>query len=296
MADETARLGMRRPDENDTVSYDLDLNNIRNTLDAAVDRVFTSTTRPASPYVGMMGFETDKERRVIWNGTSWIYLDIVPVADAAERDALNAFEGMRIYRIDKAWEETYVVGAWRMLGTQLVDVLADVPNPYTNQIVNLGGELYVWDGTQWNPWNVPAPVITRITQLTDEPVQNVAGFQQWGPESLVINNPPANATCTAWLTGHSSAGNDVGTSTKIAGIIEISWGGTVWVGSAPSEVMASAGNFVWKAAIAAVFSRSTTSLTDPVHIRAGFQVADWSGVGGFTMRGGYLTAQVTETG
>jgi len=36
--------------------------------------VCTSTTRPTVPYVGQLIFETDTNRLVVWNGSSWVYL------------------------------------------------------------------------------------------------------------------------------------------------------------------------------------------------------------------------------
>ena len=36
--------------------------------------VVTSSTRPASPYVGQLIFETDTNRLSVWNGSSWVYM------------------------------------------------------------------------------------------------------------------------------------------------------------------------------------------------------------------------------
>lgn len=36
--------------------------------------VCTSTTRPSSPYDGMVIYETDTDRTLVWNGSAWVYL------------------------------------------------------------------------------------------------------------------------------------------------------------------------------------------------------------------------------
>ena len=36
--------------------------------------VVTSSTRPSTPYVGQLIFETDTNRLSVWNGSSWIYM------------------------------------------------------------------------------------------------------------------------------------------------------------------------------------------------------------------------------
>lgn len=36
--------------------------------------VVTSSTRPSAPYAGQLIFETDTNRLVVWNGSSWVYL------------------------------------------------------------------------------------------------------------------------------------------------------------------------------------------------------------------------------
>lgn len=36
--------------------------------------VCTSTTRPSSPYDGMVIYETDTDKTLVWNGSSWVFL------------------------------------------------------------------------------------------------------------------------------------------------------------------------------------------------------------------------------
>lgn len=36
--------------------------------------VCTSTTRPASPYEGQVIYETDTDKTLVWNGSTWVYL------------------------------------------------------------------------------------------------------------------------------------------------------------------------------------------------------------------------------
>ncbi|WP_027945955.1 hypothetical protein [Amycolatopsis taiwanensis] len=88
----------------------------------------------------------------------------VPVRTQAERDALAPWEGMRCYRADKGWEEGYVGSAWRLLGIPLVSNLADVTNPYTQQIVRRtsDGQLVEWTGSAWAPLDSRKPACTLV--------------------------------------------------------------------------------------------------------------------------------------
>lgn len=74
MADTTPRLKLRRPTDVDFVTYNTDLNDNHNILDAAIDRVCTSAARPALPYTGMRAWETDTGDFIVFNGTDWVIL------------------------------------------------------------------------------------------------------------------------------------------------------------------------------------------------------------------------------
>ena len=43
-------------------------------IDSVRTGVCTSTTRPASPFDGQVIYETDTDRAMVWNGTSWVVL------------------------------------------------------------------------------------------------------------------------------------------------------------------------------------------------------------------------------
>ncbi|WP_274029442.1 hypothetical protein [Streptomyces sp. MMBL 11-1] len=74
----TPRLGLYKPDGDDNVNVDTDLNDNADLLDVVVGTtVCTSSTRPATPYEGQGIYETDTGKFLLSNGTpplsgSWI--------------------------------------------------------------------------------------------------------------------------------------------------------------------------------------------------------------------------------
>jgi len=70
MPSNTARWALRKPASTDTVSAALDLGGPYDIIDGALgSTVCTSSTRPGSPVVGQIIFETDTERLYIWVGS-----------------------------------------------------------------------------------------------------------------------------------------------------------------------------------------------------------------------------------
>ncbi|MET8846612.1 hypothetical protein [Amycolatopsis sp. NPDC004625] len=76
---------------------------------------------------------------------------LLPVGSVAERNALAAYPGQSVYRIDKGWTEVYDGGAWRVRGQVTALALADITDPYPGQLVVLAGTggLYRWNGEKW---------------------------------------------------------------------------------------------------------------------------------------------------
>lgn len=70
MATNTTRWGLRKPAAGDTINPATDLGGPYDTIDAALgSTVCTSGTRPGTPVVGQIIFETDTERTYIWAGS-----------------------------------------------------------------------------------------------------------------------------------------------------------------------------------------------------------------------------------
>ena len=69
MATFTTRLGLRKPNPTpvtgDLVDVMLDINNNMDIIDAALNNICTSSTRPSSPFVGMPAFETDTQALIM---------------------------------------------------------------------------------------------------------------------------------------------------------------------------------------------------------------------------------------
>lgn len=81
---------------------------------------------------------------------------ILPVWTQAERDALAAYNGMTIRRMDKGWNETYSGVAWRVPNFTTVAALADITHPLTLQtaILNTDNKIYRWSGSAWVEYGV----------------------------------------------------------------------------------------------------------------------------------------------
>lgn len=76
---------------------------------------------------------------------------LLGVASLTERALIGAADGMSIYRLDKEWVEVYDGASWRVQSVPVTTSLADVTNPYTNQLVISANDnmLYRWTGAAW---------------------------------------------------------------------------------------------------------------------------------------------------
>lgn len=100
MATNTTRLGLRKPATTDLISAPLDIDDNMDKLDAAVDRICTSASRPSTAYVGMTCYETDTNARITCVSTGpnvWRYNGVVTVLTTTARDALTpVYTGMLV--------------------------------------------------------------------------------------------------------------------------------------------------------------------------------------------------------
>ena len=80
MPNYTTRLGLTKPSDGE--NYDVDVVNANSDIvDSAIGaRTVTSTTRPSTPYVGQIIYETDTKVVRMWNGTNWTRIGGDPVA------------------------------------------------------------------------------------------------------------------------------------------------------------------------------------------------------------------------
>lgn len=75
MANNTARLGLRKPDYTDPENLVTDINNNWDIIDAAINaNSFTSSTRPLNPYEGRLIYETDTKLLAIFVNGDWSYV------------------------------------------------------------------------------------------------------------------------------------------------------------------------------------------------------------------------------
>ncbi len=76
-------------------------------------QIVTSTTRPVTPFTGLMIYETDTKFHYTWNGTVWEYRDGVILCTSTSRPN-NPFEGLKIYEIDTNKFLTYDGATWNL--------------------------------------------------------------------------------------------------------------------------------------------------------------------------------------
>ncbi|WP_116200736.1 hypothetical protein [Amycolatopsis circi] len=119
---------------------------------------------------------------------------LLPVGSVAERNALAAYPGQSVYRIDKGWSEVYDGAAWRVPGQVTAVALADITDPYPSQLVVLAstGRLYRWNGEKW----LYAAMLNGATPggdwtiTTNQPTSNAPTLLTF-PQ---INRPPGGIT------------------------------------------------------------------------------------------------------
>lgn len=141
---------------------------------------------------------------------------VLPIYTVAERNALTAYEGMPIYRMDTNWNEFYDGGAWRVDGVPVVSSAANlslITNPITGQIAVQSDTMQIkqWSGSAWTGVNTPTcrvrqtstqnlttSTITPIT-FTSHDFANPATFHNTGSNTSKLIIPVAGYY---WFAGN----------------------------------------------------------------------------------------------
>ena len=164
MATNTTRLGLRKPAGPDLVQVTLDIDASMDTIDTAIDRICTSSTRPSTPFVGMRAYETDTTGYIVCVSTGpsvWKYTE--RICTSVTRPT-TAFIGMQIFETDTL--RALVCDGlgpvrWRNISTSLINVIssfAEITSPWFNQIVHYqpDGYLYKYNGSSFAKYTPPA--------------------------------------------------------------------------------------------------------------------------------------------
>lgn len=188
MATFTTRLGLRKPVGTDLVQVLLDIDASMDTIDAAIARVCTSSTRPSTPFVGMTAFETDTKGTIVCVSTGpavWQYVSIPIMANQAARNALVAHDGLSVYRQDTDRFDMYNGTGWTSPSIPIVSAGSDITSPQTGMIVLLISDLnlYRWTGSAWVKYVAPSFV------AEDKPVTTVSSS---GTTEKVMSNVTAS--------------------------------------------------------------------------------------------------------
>jgi hypothetical protein len=120
MATFTPRLGLRKPNPaisiGDLVDAAGDLNANWDIIDAmgSISAICTTTTRPSSPVVGMMAYETDTTAKIICTSTGpsvWRYLSM-PVAATLASTVTTPYTGLVGYQTSDSLHYKYNGSTW----------------------------------------------------------------------------------------------------------------------------------------------------------------------------------------
>lgn len=166
MATSTTRLGLRKPVGADTVQVSLDVSGSMDTIDAAVDRVCTSSTRPATPFLGMRCYETDTGRFIVCGQASpvlWGYYNALS-ATSSTRPAVagtqGLFAGTKLLETDTHNKITYNGSGWEHDSIPVVTANTQIINPYDGQLIfnKTDNVLYKYQaaGSVWKGLYAPA--------------------------------------------------------------------------------------------------------------------------------------------
>ena len=136
--------------------------------------VCTSTTRPASPFEGMAIFETDTDRMLIWNGSTWV----VPNAPTQNPTGLD------------------FIRSGSLSGTS-VDILGCFTTTYDNYVLTLDGISFSSAADVYFQW------LSGASPLSG------AGYM-WAVQSIAISGAGNNNAASSQTLGYLGISNSAG--------------------------------------------------------------------------------------
>lgn len=132
--------------------------------------VVTSTTRPASPFQGLVIYETDTNRFYSWSGTAWEYRGGTIICTSTTLPA-NPFEGLSIYVTDT--DRHYVWNGVMWVFTDGIVICTSLTRPTINIFEGLPiyetntNKFLIYDGSAWSlPRNIAGGVLGYIERTT----------------------------------------------------------------------------------------------------------------------------------
>jgi hypothetical protein len=137
---------------------------------------------------------------------------LLPIASATERNAMTAYIGQHIWRIDRSWAEVHIgAGAWRVQGIPVVATFAElatyITTPYPGQHAWVTGEqlLYRYNGSAWTAPGSFSSATVATSQATA--VTSYTDLTTAGPAVTVVTGATALVTvgCRAGSSGANNA-------------------------------------------------------------------------------------------
>lgn len=163
--------------------------------------VCTSSTRPASPYEGQVIYETDTDKTLVWNGSSWVYLSTstanpVGLESISETVIPNAAS----VTISNCFTSAYDAYKIILQGVKHATTETGVNMQYRAGSTTETGSVY-YDARQTIPW-ATGTVATGATNggTSHVPGITIATTGVLGAE-IFISNPKSSATTTFFCQG-----------------------------------------------------------------------------------------------
>lgn len=200
----TTRLGLVLPDPGE--NYDVTIPNgnftkLENAAAHALD--VTSGTRPSSPGVGDLIYETDTDELRVWNGAAWLAADSVGAENLISRvAALEAASTSLDGRLDTA------EGTITSLGSRMTDAESDLASLavffglkfIAGTIRSTGGSPNSWEVIDDSAHTPIGPLTVNSVSSTGITIGHVLGATQVG---ALIATPDEFMASLGWVTGAS---------------------------------------------------------------------------------------------
>lgn len=240
--------------------------------------VCTSGSRPTGVAEGTMIYETDTNKSLVYNGTSWVeVLDLdragalpetspghLVVADDTAKAALTPSEGMMVYQSDNNKVFVYSGSAW-------VEV-ADIDGPPVPSAVGLvaafGSNVLFSNVSSFSLFGLSALRTTFVKQHTD---------------SAVL----ATMSSNFWLTSGNKQGFKLGMYNPTSGSAHVA---SAMCQTATSEQMISGSNVIWSGLAAGSYT------VEPAFggYSASNQVYFYNGGGGLAVDSSFMSYSLVE--
>jgi hypothetical protein len=162
---------------------------------------------------------------------------LLPVANAAERNAIVAYRGMPIWRSDRAWIEVHDGVAWRVQGTAIASSLTDLSTAVSNPVAGQVGTAtdtgfdYRYNGSAWQ--TKPGTVVSG--QYRNDNSASTAGTAESVVVTATATTLDANSLYSVTFFCRTASPSSAGTTCKYTIRANSTAGAILSAGAATTE-------------------------------------------------------------